>query len=268
VTKSSMDDTEGTYPRVSTIYGPVDSWRLGKSLGVDLLFVNSICSFRCIYCQLGKINLHTLRRRVFVPIRQVIADLHRSDWKSADVVTFSGSGEPTLAQNLGEAIRAARAITGKEIVVLTNAAHLHEDEVIDDLNAADKVFCKLDAADEAGFQRVNKPVEGITLQSVFEGIRDFRKQYRGYLAIQSMYQLYSEEQFAEFARMLKEIDPHEVQVNTPTRAIPREWFVEARGNYDETPYPAIEPRKFDRTELEAFGTRLRDETGLEIAIHP
>jgi wyosine [tRNA(Phe)-imidazoG37] synthetase (radical SAM superfamily) len=263
-----MDETEGTYPRVSTIYGPVDSWRLGKSLGVDLLFVNSICSFRCIYCQLGKINLHTARRRVFVPTRQVIADLHRSDWKNADVVTFSGSGEPTLAQNLGESIRAARAITGKEVVVLTNAAHLHEAEVIEDLNAADKVFCKLDAADEASFRRINKPVDGITLESIFEGIVNFRKQYKGYLAIQSMYQLFSEEQFLEFARMLREIAPDEVQVNTPTRAIPREWFIEARGNYDVTPYPAIEPRRFDSTELEAFGARLQDETGLEIAIHP
>lgn len=263
-----MGDTDGTYPRVSTIYGPVDSWRLGKSLGVDLLFVNSICSFRCIYCQLGKINLHTSRRRVFVPIRQVIADLHRSDWKSADVVTFSGSGEPTLAQNLGEAIRVARAITGKEVVVLTNAAHLHEVEVIDDLNAADKVFCKLDAADEKTFQRVNKPVEGITLSSVFEGIRDFKKQYKGYLAIQSMYQPYDEDQFREFVRMLTEISPHEVQLNTPTRAIPKEWFVDARGNYEETPYPAVEPRKIERSELESFGERLRAETGLEIAVHP
>ncbi len=241
---------------------------MGKSLGVDLLFVNSICSFRCIYCQLGKINLHTIRRRTFVPTRQIIADLHRSDWRSADVVTFSGSGEPTLADNLGEAIRAARAITGKDTVVLTNAAHLNVLEVIDDLCSADRVFCKLDAADEKTFKRINRPVEGITLKSVVEGIRRLRERYRGYLAIQSMYQPYNREQFEEFCLALGSIDPDEVQLNTPSRAIPREWFIEARGNYDTTPYPAVHPRNFDRDEIEEFAGRVRKATSLNVVVHP
>lgn len=263
-----MSETEGTYPRVSTVYGPVDSWRLGKSLGVDLLFVNSICSFRCIYCQLGKINLHTSRRRTFVPTRQVIADLHRSDWKAADVVTFSGSGEPTLAENLGESIRAARAITGKEVIVLTNAAHLDIPAVVADLSLADRVFCKLDAGDEASFQRINRPVEGITLESIAKGVADFRRTYNGFLAIQSMYQPYDESQFANFTRMLTDIGPDEVQLNTATRAIPKEWFIEARGNYEETPYPAVTPRTIARDDLESFAEKLRTATSLEIAVHP
>jgi len=263
-----MSDTEGTFPRVSTIYGPVDSWRLGKSLGVDLLFVNSICSFRCIYCQLGKINLHTSRRRTFVPTRQVIADLHRSDWRSADIVTFSGSGEPTLAENLGEAIRAAEAITGKETVVLTNAAHLDIPEVIDDLCAASRVFCKLDAADEKTFRRINKPVEGITLASIVDGIRRLRETYPGFLAIQSMYQHYTPEQTKEFCSAISRISPDEVQLNTPTRSIPRKWFVEARGNYEETPYPAIRPRSADRDALNRFAEIVRDKTEVPVVVHP
>jgi len=36
------------------IYGPVASWRLGKSLGIDLISREKTCSFDCIYCQLGK----------------------------------------------------------------------------------------------------------------------------------------------------------------------------------------------------------------------
>lgn len=259
-----MGETEDIYPRLSTVYGPVRSWRLGMSLGVDLLFVNSVCSFRCVYCQLGKINVHTSERSVFVPTRQVIADLHRSDWRSSDVVTFSGSGEPTLAKNLGESIRAARAITGKDIVVLTNAAHLKNEEVMADLNLSDRVFCKLDAADEKGFKRVNRPVEGITLGSVVEGIRNFAESYKGFLAIQSMYQPYDEAQFAKFAGILKDIGPNEVQINAPTRSIPREWFIEARGNYERTPYPSIRPRKVDRDEVKRLAQRLREQTGLNV----
>jgi len=92
----------------STVYGPVDSWRVGRSLGVDLLCDTSVCSFRCVYCQLGAINLHTSERRVYVKTERVLADLEASRWREADVITLSGSGEPTLAANLGEVIRASR----------------------------------------------------------------------------------------------------------------------------------------------------------------
>jgi len=44
----------------SIIYGPVPSWRLGRSLGIDLLSTKGkTCSFDCIYCQLGKCEGYT-----------------------------------------------------------------------------------------------------------------------------------------------------------------------------------------------------------------
>src|SRR5919199_2702321 len=86
--KLKMNDT-------STVYGPVNSWRVGRSLGVDLLAVNSICSFRCVYCQLGRINVHTAERKIYVPTAKVLEDLRASAWREADIITLSGSGEPT-----------------------------------------------------------------------------------------------------------------------------------------------------------------------------
>ena len=93
-----------TNPTPSTIYGPVESWRLGRSLGVDLLCVDSICSFECVYCQLGKINRVTTKREVFVSTEKVLKDLKNSDWQQADVITFSGSGEPFVNPELPEFI--------------------------------------------------------------------------------------------------------------------------------------------------------------------
>ncbi|HYY97718.1 MAG TPA: radical SAM protein, partial [Pyrinomonadaceae bacterium] len=162
-----------------TVYGPVDSWRLGRSLGVDLLCVDSTCSFRCYYCQLGRINVHTSERAVFVPTRKVMDDLSRADWGAADYVTLSGSGEPTLAANIGEVIREVRRVTGKPVAVLTNAAHLESPHVRRDLLEADSVFCKLDAADEETFGRINRPVGGLTLRGVVGGIKQLRAEYAG-----------------------------------------------------------------------------------------
>jgi len=125
----------------SCIYGPVRSWRLGESLGVDLLCVNSICSFECVYCQLGKINRLTTNRDVFVTTEKVLEDLNIYEWQKADVITFSGSGEPTLAKNLGDVIRNIKDLTANPIVVLTNSTLLHLPEVRKEISQADKIFC-------------------------------------------------------------------------------------------------------------------------------
>ncbi|HEX8117001.1 MAG TPA: radical SAM protein [Pyrinomonadaceae bacterium] len=185
--------------QVSTVYGPVNSWRVGRSLGADLLCAESVCSFRCVYCQLGRINVHTAGRRIFVPTERVLEDLRASDWRGADVITLSGSGEPTLAANLGEVIRRIKLLTCKPVVVLTNSAHLWDARVRRELSRADAVFCKLDAADEETFRRVNRPVEGVTLRNVFEGIRRLRAEYAGRLCVQLMLLPLNRARAAEFA---------------------------------------------------------------------
>lgn len=213
-----------------TVYGPVDSWRLGRSLGIDLLCVNSICSFRCYYCQLGRINVRTSERAVFVPTRKVLDDLSRADWKGADCVTLSGSGEPTLAANIGEVIREVKRVTGKPVAVLTNSAHLVCPQVRRDLLEADSIFCKLDAADEKTFRRINRPVEGVTLSGVVAGIKRLRAEYAGRLAVQTMLTPLNADDPEELASLLAEILPDEVHLCAPARPVPPEWCAGARGN--------------------------------------
>jgi len=55
------------------IYGPVASWRLGRSLGVDIICSRNICSFDCIYCQLGPSEEKTTDRRLFVETDKILA---------------------------------------------------------------------------------------------------------------------------------------------------------------------------------------------------
>ena len=248
----------------STVYGPVRSWRVGLSLGVDLLFVNSVCSFKCNYCQLGKINLQTLERRVYVPTERVLADLRASRWREADVVTFSGSGEPTLAANLGDAIGRVKTLTGKPVAVLTNASTLNRADVRRDLRAADSVFCKLDAVDDHALKIINRPLAGITSRSIVEGIKSLREEYAGRLCVQTMLQRRpGHADVLRLARLLKEIGPDEVQLNAPLRPVPRAWCLDARGN-DSTSAPAVTPKPIRREEAARVQALLGDLTGLKI----
>jgi wyosine [tRNA(Phe)-imidazoG37] synthetase (radical SAM superfamily) len=250
----------------STIYGPVTSWRVGQSLGVDLLFQSSICSFRCIYCQLGKIEIPTRERQVYVSTEKVLADLEESNWQAADIITLSGSGEPTLALNLAEVIHGLKARTGKPVMVLTNATLLHDPQVRQDLQEADKVFCKLDASDERMLQLIDRPVEGVTLKSIVEGIKALKAEYKGYLAIQSMFMPQNLKDIEAFAAILNEIKPAEVQLNTPLRPVPKGWYIEARGNHErnEAPYEAFPLKHLDKEQAVALEKRLRELTGLNI----
>ncbi|MFZ0427293.1 MAG: radical SAM protein [Acidobacteriota bacterium] len=224
--------------RTSTVYGPVPSWRVGASLGVDLICVNSVCSFNCSYCQLGNIQIRTNQRRLFVPTAKVLEDLERSDWRSADIITFSGSGEPTLALNLGEAIVAIRERTCKPTLVLTNGTLLGDRQVRKELGDADRVFVKLDAATDETLRRVNRPVEGVTLEGIVEASCRFRKEYSGWLGLQMMFLPNTRDSLEDYARLIRRIQPNEIQVNTPTRPYPDGWYLASRGSHDGVDYPA------------------------------
>ena len=250
--------------QASTVYGPVKSWRVGASLGIDLLFVDSICSFRCVYCQLGKINVHTSERKVYVTTQRVLDDLKVADWQSADIITISGSGEPTLAANLGEVIDEIKSFTGKPVLVLTNAAHLDNVAVRRDLCRADRVFCKLDAVDEATFQRIDRPVAGLTLRGIIDGIKVLRQEFDGYFGIQFMLTEMNKGGVTELAAILNEIRPDELQLNAPLRPVPREYTIDTRGNHVTTEPQVGNFKPVSKAETEQIVKLLQESTGLKI----
>jgi len=58
------------------IYGPVPSWRLGRSLGIDPISKGrKVCTFDCVYCQLGEASFLTDERELFIPVTEIIEEL-------------------------------------------------------------------------------------------------------------------------------------------------------------------------------------------------
>ena len=58
------------------VYGPVPSRRLGRSLGVDALTFKT-CSFDCVYCQLGHTTNHTVERKEYVAVDDILDEVRR-----------------------------------------------------------------------------------------------------------------------------------------------------------------------------------------------
>jgi len=201
------------------IYGPVSSWRLGKSLGIDLICSNKkTCSFDCIYCQLGKESNKTLSRKDFISMDKLNTELtNKLQLVSPDFITFSGLGEPTLAKNLDEAIILTNKITKVPCAILTNSTLLHDINVIKSLSLLDVVIAKLDAPNEKLFQEINQPFDGIYLNDVIKDLKNFKNRYLGKFCIQTMFMKNNFNYFKDIGEILFEINPDEVQVNTPLR---------------------------------------------------
>jgi len=206
---------------MTVVYGPVPSWRLGRSLGVDPLGGRvKRCTFDCVYCQLGRTPPGPVLRDVWVDPETLTAELVAAAGVPADWVTFAGMGEPTLASNLGELLDATRTFRSTPIAVLTNGSLLADQTVRSALRQADFVIVKVDALDEEAFGAINRPCLPCFLGEILDGVRAFRREFHGRMALQMMFIEANAADAELFAELARSIGPDEIQLNTPLRPSP------------------------------------------------
>ncbi|MBT5369504.1 MAG: hypothetical protein HOL05_15840, partial [Nitrospinaceae bacterium] len=140
-------------------------------------------------------------------------------------------------------------------------------EVREALCGADRVSVKIDAPDEAMFQRVNRPAPGVTLAGIVEATIKFKQEFSGHMDSQVMFMPVNRAMTEKLCELLNKIRPDEVQLNTPRRAYPSEWFIETRGRYDYEKAPAkiSELRTLGFDEAEAVEKIIREKTGLLVS---
>ena len=167
------------------LFGPVNSRRLGRSLGIDL-FREKICNLNCVYCEVGPTTVPVNRRGRYSPTREILAEItefcadpHRL--AAVDVLTVTAKGEPTLHLDLGVILRHIKSLTDKPVAVLTNGTTLADDEVREALQLADIVVPSLDAVRPESFSKVDRPARGLAVEAVINGLRDFSRAYQGRL---------------------------------------------------------------------------------------
>lgn len=212
---------------VSYIFGPVPSRRLGRSLGVDLVPFKT-CTYDCIYCQLGRTTDKTVERRKWAPLAEVLAELKQKLASRPDYITLSGSGEPTLYSQTSELIDGIKAITDVPVAVLTNGSLLWQPEVRAQLARADLVVPSLDAGSEAVFRAVNRPHPDISFEQMLEGLKEFRKEYKGQYWLEIFLLAGYNAMAAEvdkLAELVRQIKPDRVQLNTATRPTAEDYAV-------------------------------------------
>ncbi|MFH1397567.1 MAG: radical SAM protein [Candidatus Omnitrophota bacterium] len=208
------------------IYGPVNSRRLGLSLGVNLT-PYKICSFNCIYCQLGRTIGRTIGRKEYFNTQDILEELRSwiqnnpEEAAKINYITFSGSGEPTLNSNIGYLISQIKNLTNIKTAVITNASLLSSSLVRQELMSADLVIPSLDAISEEIFIKIDRPEEGIKIDGIIEGLVNLSKEFQGKIWLEIMLIKGINDSpgyIARFKEVIDRIKPDKIHLNSPVRS--------------------------------------------------
>jgi len=206
------------------VYGPVPSRRLGKSLGVNNI-PYKICTYSCIYCQLGKaVKVQASRQEFYKPTelleeaRKVLSRIQNKN-EYPDYITIVPDGEPTLDRNLDMLIQKLQTLE-IPVAVISNASLIHLPEVQHALLEADYVSLKIDTVNRETWRKINKPHRSLRLDEIVSGIRSFAGNYTGKLVTETMLLQGindSQKELEEVARFIETFGADTVYLAIPTR---------------------------------------------------
>lgn len=213
------------------LYGPVDSRRLGLSLGISLTPYKT-CNFDCVYCQLGRTAQRVNKRKEYIKISEILGEL--KDWattnqsilKRTKYITLSGLGEPTLNIKIKELIKGIKKITRVPIAVITNSSYLSDPAVRSGLSGASLIVPSLDAVDQAVFEKVDRPDKLTKIKDIISGLISLRKEFRGKIWLEVMLVKGLNDNLKEIAKLrevITKINPDRIQLNSPVRRTAEAW---------------------------------------------
>jgi len=211
-------------------FGPVPSRRLGRSLGINNI-PPKICTYSCIYCQLGRTPNMRVTREAFYKPEEVLQEVEKKVKEAKerrepiDYLTFVPDGEPTLDINLGKEIELLKSL-GIKIAVITNASLIWKEDVRDDLSKADWVSLKIDALNNDLWRKINRAHGSLKLGKILEGISEFAHIFNSELATETM--LVQDindhaEELEKIADFIARPKPKKSYISIPTRPPAEKW---------------------------------------------
>ncbi len=208
----------------SFTFGPVPSRRLGRSLGINNI-PPKICTYTCVYCQLGNTIKLTEKRsnfyspdEIYIAASEAVKQAEISGDR-IDYLTVVPDGEPTLDINLYELVTKLKTL-GKKCAIITNSTLIDDEEVRKALYEFDWVSLKVDTIDENTWRRFDRPFGKMQLESILNGMKIFAANFNNFLATETMLakeQNNDLELITETADFIAELNPNRAYISIPTR---------------------------------------------------
>ncbi len=167
-------------------FGPVNSRRFGLSLGIDLSPLNKSCNFDCLYCELksakpvADISNPPEVKEIVDEVKKVLLDE-----PNIEVITITSNGEPTLYADLDLLVDAINEIKeNKKLLILSNSSTITDLNIQATLQKIDIVKLSLDCATQKCFEKIDRPLESITIKDIITGIKTFSRNFNNDLVIE------------------------------------------------------------------------------------
>lgn len=212
----------------SLVYGPVQSRRFGRSLGINLSPAGlRLCSFDCLYCQCGGARLRARPdgAAAFPTLAALEAALGAALARHPNVedICFAGSGEPTMHPHFREAVLLARALRGRwaphaALSVLSNGLAAGKPNVRGALALVDRPVLKLDAARDDLLRAVDGAPGGLSASRLVETYATLIGIETQTLLIAGPVDTATPAALDALAGALRRIRPRRASVGTATRA--------------------------------------------------
>jgi len=220
------------YP--SPIFGPVNSRRLGVSLGINLMPKDGkVCTFDCLYCECG-FNADfrpTLKRPTREEVKEELEKVLKqrlSDRLPLDDITFAGNGEPTGHPDFKNIVEDTILLRNQyfpkaSLSVLSNSTFIHKANIRKALMLVDNNILKLDTVDPTYIQKLDRPQQ--PSYDVKEIIKNL-KLFSGHVIIQTMFlsgdgiDNTTDYYIVPWLEAVKDIKPEKVMVYTIDRETP------------------------------------------------
>lgn len=213
------------------LYGPINSRRLGRSLGINLMPQKyKLCSFNCVYCHYGLTSVHTVDVRPYAADLPELADVVQAiknvlvSKQQFDYITFSGNGEPTLHPQFAELAAEIAGLRDKhrpevKIALLSNSSGL-SNAVKESIRHIDLPVFKLDAGTWQAFHAVNRPARGVDLEQITKHLESLDGIYIQTVLIHGVPCNTKDEELNAYFERLKIIRPRKVHIYSIDRPVP------------------------------------------------
>ena len=151
--------------------------------GKKVLEVNILpekhCNFDCIFCPIGRSKNKVDTQKSFDEIDISLAELNKKiDETKAELVFINSKGEAFINDKILDIIDFIKN-KGVSVRLLSNGYLLGREKFIKIANKCDEIVGEIKVITEDDFQKVQRPIDGYTLEKYINNMISFNKQYKG-----------------------------------------------------------------------------------------
>lgn len=171
------------------------------------------CNFDCIFCPIGRSYNKVDTQKSFDKMDKSIKELETMiENNNVELVFINSKGEALVNSKISGIIDLIKS-KGVPVRLLSNGYLLGRDEYIEIANECDEVIGEIKTITEEDFQKIQRPIDGYTIEEYISNMVSFNKQYKGRFIFEiTIIKSYNDddESIQKIKNIIKEISPDKI----------------------------------------------------------